>query len=419
MTTWVTRWKYVMSEEEMLPGVRKLQDGRFYIRQRVTDPRTGKKRDISKPVATKTAREALFILQKEVQKIKDGVVDEPATQTRFRDFAVSLLERKVQDGEVKSAMTRQKWGVTLEHHLCPAFGDILMDRLSRADIVAWREKVNGRVQAGELSPPTANGWLSILKVIVNTYVADNELDRNPVAKVKTFKRAGFRSYTEEEPNSLLPNEVPGFLVKLKEMYPQHFAMVALGFATGLRPSSLRPLRRRGEHADVLWESGVILVRRSHTVKDEVMEATKTGLDQRIALPKDLMDILRWHEDSLPEGPMADSDLLFPSDIGGFRARSCLDRPFRIVAKELGLRKKITSRAMRRTYQDLARAAQVKDIVVRSVSGHATEAMQHHYSTVSGDEQREGIGRVVALFKLPDDAGERDPIAALPDVQQAS
>jgi hypothetical protein len=39
--------------------------------------------------------------------------------------------------------------------------------------------------------------------------------------------------------------------------------------------------------------------------------------------------------------------------------------------------------MRRTFQDLARAAEVRDIVTRSASGHSTEAMQRHYSTVSG------------------------------------
>jgi hypothetical protein len=52
--------------------------------------------------------------------------------------------------------------------------------------------------------------------------------------------------------------------------------------------------------------------------------------------------------------------------------------------------------MRRTFQDLARAAEVRDIVTRAVSGHATEAMQQRYSTVSMDERREGLAKVISI-----------------------
>jgi hypothetical protein len=41
-------------------------------------------------------------------------------------------------------------------------------------------------------------------------------------------------------------------------------MTYLVLATGLRPSSLRPLRRCGKEGDVLWETGFLLVRRSQS-----------------------------------------------------------------------------------------------------------------------------------------------------------
>jgi hypothetical protein len=59
-------------------------------------------------------------------------------------------------------------------------------------------------------------------------------------------------------------------------------------------------------------------------------------------------------------------------------------------------KKITPSAMRRTFQDMARAAAIKDVVTRAVSGHATTAMQQHYSTVAQDEIRECIGKVISI-----------------------
>ena len=49
--------------------------------------------------------------------------------------------------------------------------------------------------------------------------------------------------------------------------------------------------------------------------------------------------------------------------------------------------------------DLARAAEVEGIVTRSISGHLTERMQAHYSTVSPDEQRTGIARVIDLMAV--------------------
>jgi len=130
-------------------------------------------------------------------------------------------------------------------------------------------------------------------------------------------------------------------------------------ATGLRPSTLRPLRRASDTPDVLWGEGVVLIRRSHTRKQEVMEKPKTGLRQRLTLPEELMEVLEWHVDRIPEGPTKESELLFPSETGGFRSPSCVDKPFEEVVTELKLKKRVTPRAMRRTFQDLG-AAEVKE-----------------------------------------------------------
>ena len=60
--------------------------------------------------------------------------------------------------------------------------------------------------------------------------------------------------------------------------------------------------------------------------------------------------------------------------------------------------------MRRTFQDLCRAAEVKDIVTRAVSGHATELMQRHYSTVPQQEMRESLSRVASVISLAEVRG---------------
>src|SRR5260370_35988052 len=109
----------------------------------------------------------------------------------------------------------------------------------------------------------------------------------------------------------------------------------------------------------------------------------------ISLPEDLMSILKWHSDRLDAsiGPMRDSELLFPSETGEFRAASCLDRLFDVVCAKLVLKKEITARAMRRTFKDLCRRAQVESVVTRAMAGHAARQMEQHYGTVHIAEKR--------------------------------
>lgn len=73
--------------------------------------------------------------------------------------------------------------------------------------------------------------------------------------------------------------------------------------------------------------------------------------------------------------------------------------------------------MRRTFNDLARHAKIEAIVTRSISGHLTERMQDHYSTVASEEQRTGISKVIDLFASRSAAapeprtGGSDPVVA--------
>jgi integrase len=105
-------------------------------------------------------------------------------------------------------------------------------------------------------------------------------------------------------------------------------------------------------------------------------------------------VLRWHvEEQLLPKKMRESELLFPSVTGGFRARSVLDKPFDEVSKAIGLKFNFTPRGMRRTYQDLCRAAGIHDAVTRVISGHATPAMQLHYSTARNHEVKEALAKL--------------------------
>src|SRR5258706_11773149 len=267
---WRKRWNTWINPKPVLPGVYKRKEAGFLVRGRLRDRETGKRKEIklTLPEVTdpKVARKRL---EEELERAQ--MMSEPSAATPlFCDFAICLLERKITTGEIKSAQGREKWGSILERHLIPRFGAVAVDELRRHQVEAWRADIGKTILSESVSPNTANTWLAVLRVIVNAAVAEYELEKNPMLGVKPFDTSEWETYSEEQPNALEPSELPRFLELMRSLYPQYLGIAALGFSTGQRPSTLRPLRRRGEKPDILWDDGVLLIRRSHTVRDIVM-----------------------------------------------------------------------------------------------------------------------------------------------------
>lgn len=76
-------------------------------------------------------------------------------------------------------------------------------------------------------------------------------------------------------------------------------------------------------------------------------------------------------------------------IGG-SPRRAVDEQYTQFAERIAAQLAVAM-ALRRTFNDLARAAQVNDLVTRSISGHLSERMQAHYSTVNGGEHTSSSG----------------------------
>jgi hypothetical protein len=360
-----------------------------------------KEREIWKVLPDATPAEAMLWLEAACSRVRQGLAEQVLARERLREYSRRLLDRKVNDGDIRSEAGIEKWKNVLVRFDRSSLFDLYVDAVRPRDVLAWRSEVARLVREGTFSPNTANTDLSVLRVILAHAKLDFELPSNAAREVPAFDTSQHRTYTREQPNSLKSSELREFLACLREEFPQHFAMAFTGFCTGLRPSSLRPLRRAGATSDVLWEEQILLVRRSHTRRDVTMVGTKTGVDLEIAVPEELLRVLEWHvATQLGTKEQHESELLFPSEEGGFRSRTVLDKPFASVTKTLGLKKRITARAMRRTFQDLCREARVADVVARSICGHATEAMQRRYSTVSGSEQADGLARVIRLFGAP-------------------
>ena len=285
------------------------------------------------------------------------------------------------------------------------------DEIRYVDVKTWRDKTvarwlaegmpnkrkdkDGKVQGPKLvplSPRTANGWFSILRVICKAMSDEMEM-HDPAVKLADFDTSEKPVHTEERPNAVPPEKVPAFLAEMKAHHRSHYAMATLGFVTGLRPSSLRPIRRKGDQPDLLWDEGVLLIRRSNSLGQEVMETTKTGVRQRLTLPPVMMAILREHVEALTDRE-AKSELLFPSRLGGLRSRSALDKPFAAVSKKLGIAP-VSPKGMRRTNKDLARTLEIAPVVSKAISGHLTDAMHERYSTAQRSEIAGGLADLAA------------------------
>jgi len=394
----------LVAPRPVLPGVWRRPEGGCLVRGKALDPRTGRRREVLKILAQAEPPEAYQWLQAQLRSIREGEAPNPEARGERHGreplvkYGARLLEQKTSCGEIRSAAGVDKWTCTLRRLALSPLGELYVCAIRPADVLAWRAAGADLVQAGKESPWTFNTDLSVLKVILKHAKLELELPQNAAADVPPLDCSQHCVYTRESPNALTASELRAFLAALRLDYPQHYAFAFVGFAPGLRPSSIRPLRRQGPSPDVLWEERQLLVRQSNSRSDLVMVGTKTGRCDVIDVPEELLEVLRWHVDTqLLPGPERESELLFPSETGGFRSRSCLIGPFKKVAKAIGLTKPITPRAMRRSFQDLARQAQVADVVTRSISGHATERMQRHYSTVSPTEQVEGLAKVIQLM----------------------
>jgi integrase len=393
---WVKRWGYEMKSAPVRPGVYRLRDNRWLLRASLSVD--GKRREKMRVLGAEASLPEAMVAQGDLERALATATPTvtPPLQPLFATYANELHARKKVRGTIKSVAGDDKWEAILKHHLVPAFGRLRLDELRRSHVQAWLDQQAELVQTGKAKPSTVNTRLALLKTILRAACSDHSLPPL-VDGIEGLSEAEYPTYTDEEPNSLSVDEVRRFLDVCATAYPQHYAMVLLGFVTGQRPSHLQPIRRRGPEPDVLWNEGILLIRRSHTRGPEAMNTTKTDRRQRIALPVEVMDVLRWHvATQIRTDAQHASDLLFPSDVGTMRYTSVLHPVFVDVARAMGLKKTVSPRAMRRTFQDLMRHAGVHDIVARSLSGHTTAAMQAHYSTVAAVEQRAAGAKVVSL-----------------------
>ncbi|HVZ37072.1 MAG TPA: site-specific integrase [Polyangiaceae bacterium] len=374
--------------------------------------------------------EASAWLETQLKQAKETKASKAQPTPPFATYAISVLEAKTKRKEL-TLENQDRWRHALRHLIqgipesddkhrgrkpaVAGFGEMLLSDFRVRVIESWKTEVYALIHSGRYTPSTANGWLAILKVILKQGRRDFELAHNPIEGVKLFDTSMHEVHSEEDPNALNREQIPTFLRLLRALYPQHYAMGVFGFATGLRGTNISPLRIRGEKPDINWETGVCYVRRGAGRLGGLYNTTKQKRRYRITLPPSLLEVLRWHIDTqIPDGPARDSEYLFPTSEGSPRLATVMNKPFAEVSRQMGLPFALSVHGMRRTFNDMALANGVNNLVTRSVSGHLTDKMQEEYTTVWAPLQKRAIDAVMAMMATgkPLPGHTPDPLPAL-------
>lgn len=224
-----------------------------------------------------------------------------------------------------------------------------------------------------------------------------DLQRDPTLRVSLPEDP----MDQSEPNALAPEQLVAFLEAMRTHYPQHYALVALLAYTGLRFCHASALR---------WEdwdeaTGVIRVVRKHFRGTVGPVSCKKQAPKEYPVEPELAEILREHRKLLlrTQAKGLAEGWMFPSAEGTLRTPNSLDRAWSKCLTHARITKRFTVHGFRYTFTDLVRRANVDAVVRRALTGHVTEEMQRHYSTVGMDEKRAAVAGVLRL--VPPERGK--------------
>lgn len=377
------------------PGVKRAGDG-CRIEVKVTDPKTGRRLTRDRFVPDISIEDAVRIREAwkdELLSTKKAKVP-PAT---LSDCARLWLKRCAKKGEARSTLENK--ADVLTTHVLPILGDHFTERLDRNDLKSWLLEVSRkRKPTGErYAKETVLCWWRRLKALIRWVVDEYELDTDPTSAIDPEAhlhrelRVGVQA--RRGTNALTTEELARFLPTARELYPQHYAMIVVGFFTGMRWSELSALRWDHFNHDTM-EIEVFETQWRGTEREQ----TKSGRGRGPAFNAFMWDVMTQHRQRLVEAqaPGVETGLCFPSESGGYRHASLMTKPFARICEACGIPKKLTSKAFRRTYNDLCRRAGVEGLVLRSMIGHSDPRMSEVYASIDPSEKQAALAKVVQM-----------------------
>lgn len=377
------------------PGIRiRPEDGIYVVRVKQTDPRTGKKPEVSRVMEPgSTMEDALALRAELVRLVKSGQYrkDVPLRRETLSDYALRWIVRKKGEGLRKH--TIERYVDTLEKHILPRLGDVYVDALGPRDIIDWLQySLDKLMKNGKrYSRWSVSSWYSTLRNIVSDLVIEHELPRNPCNGVRGPKKPP----APRGERYLEPHQLREFLVRVRLHCPQHYAIALVLTMYGLRWEEASALLDK--HVDeVAMELRIVQTHvRGH------LYPTKNEKKNILPLVSMVLQAIREHQGlmDMRGNPGRSGGLIFPATNGGYRLPSSVSKGWGTVSRTMELDWVVTPHDLRRSYQNLLRQANVNQIVQQALMGHSSDAMTEHYSHVGMEEKRQAQSKVVDFLQV--------------------
>lgn len=381
-----------------VPGIFRVDSGRYWFKVGAKDPRTGKIRRREETVTGDLNDAVLRRIALKEEIAGGGPVEE--TAPTLSDFAQRWLARKVIEGRRPSTVDRYR--SVLEAHILPALGDIILDEVRRDDIY---ELTRLWLEAGAAAS-TVNSRYAVLRNLFNEALEDDLIDRTPMRKVKDLSKP----HVEDPGNALTAEELGRLLVELEEISPFWSAWAVVLAFTGARFGEASALEWR----DVDYRKGVVRIVRAQW--KGIAGPTKGKRSRVVPMDDVVASRLRRHRQWLiaTQRPGVEKGLVFPSTVGGYMFTSSFRKPLHRALEAAGIAERFTQHGLRRTFNDLLRRdVELDPTSLRKMIGHESERLTDHYSRMR-DEQRQAIRRLVDATTGRNDNNETKEVSNASD-----
>lgn len=405
------------------PGVYLVGNGTYRIRAKALDQRTGKTKEVERFIENVNLQEAAQQRAALVEVAKNPAPT--AARMRVREYAKLWMESKKLRLDSSTAQTYEK---ALEKRILPALGDYYYDALTPIDVQKWVDdamrrgwwsemkgsKTENKLVRRTYTRKSIEVWFRVFRTMSRDAMVALDLPRDPTMRVSLPEKEWDQA---SEPNALSAQELVAFLAAMKRDFPQHYGLVAMLAYTGLRFCHASALK----WDDWNIEAGVIRVVRKNFRGQLGPVSRKKRAPKEYPVEPELKEILLEHRRELIESQNEGltQGLMFPSRTGTLRTPNSLDVAFAKCRASAGIAKRFTVHGLRYTFTDLVRRANVDAVVRRALTGHVTEEMQRHYSTVGLDEKRAAIAGVIRLVQPEPESGIESGIAKRSDTTSSS
>lgn len=334
-------------------GIKQLTKTKFLVRVKRIEKKTGLERNLKRTVTGTKA---------DARRVRDELREELAStsttrpRTRLRDYALSWLDRRADD--LKPSVVR-KYANGIGHFDDHGMADIFLDSIASSDVAAH---LQARLKAA--SGNTVLNELRLIRVIAKDSVNDGYAPRYWADRVKPPKVKG---YTREWLNLLNREQ----LRKLIDSVPPQWRGIILFIATtGLRWGEASALHWE----DVNLKAGEAVIHRGND-RGTLVDVKTKGSNRVVPVLPEVAKL--W---GLPRG----RGLVFPTKRGKLHRGTPLRKVLNTACVKAEV-PRVTTHGLRRTFNNLARQSTSRE-VLKSITGHTTDAMVEHYSHVGTDEK---------------------------------